>query len=775
MNMQEAPKHFSAVACLAPLMTIVTTGFALSGLTVYLDVHWSISIIISLVTIISCGIYSMYKYLPSVQLGALLAELDTDGKDLTLRASGTDLGGVKFNDFTDTILRILRSLERQNESGALEIDEFELLLAQLILRAQEQLICASDSARAINEINDQITDVASHASQVNQAVEEACGLSMSSADTVQLVAQDISVCGDAITSLSSVMMELKDSTEKIANIATEVKSIADQTNLLALNAAIEAARAGDHGRGFSVVADEVRTLAMRTTDATQEIGDLIISVSRQTDDAVVAMESNREQVVAVAEKAGLAREKMLEVGGKMQDMVAVASGIANATNAQLDVSKSIASHANKLESLSSASEKALQQSQRIISNTSKRSKRVLESTHDLDLVDVDVLHGWTTAGDARAVGAVKELLNKAGHHWADRELVSDIAAESNRRVLAGNAPTAAAIAGVKIQNWSGRNALADLTNVATEQRWQDCLPAELLAMAQVDGKPVATVINVSRVNVLWVNLEVMRNAGATTAPSTWEDFFKLCEKLQQQGITPIAHSNESWQIATVFEVVALSVGGADWYRCAFCQREYGALNGKEMQQVIAIFKRLKAYCSDDPVGRDFSLVSADVSTGRAAIQMMGDWVRGEFESAGMQAGQDYGFWPAPGEANNFIFASDTLLMFKQSNPNKRKAQLDFARILMSPEGQIAYNKQKGSIPSRNDFDVSELGEYVVNSHKDFTAAASQKTLVPSFIHNMALQDEHKEKLIDAIDSIWKNNGMSASNAAESISVALSAG
>lgn len=767
--------HFSMMPRVLPLIFIMAAGFLLAGLAYHYvsDSVW-LYLLVAAATVSVGAAFIITQYSSSLQLMEALQYLDSDGRSLGYRidVASSNSSATRFNEFIGSVQNTLRQLECQNESAALEIGEFELLLAQLILRANEQLDCATESARSIHTINDQITGVAGHAVEVNNAVAQACELSMSSADTVQNVAQEISACGDAITELSGVMVELKESTEKIANISTEVKSIADQTNLLALNAAIEAARAGDHGRGFSVVADEVRTLAMRTTDATQEIGDLINSVTSQTEGAVTAMESNREQVIAVAENARRAREQMLEVGGKMEAMVEVASGIADATNAQLEVSESIASHANKLEGLSMASEKALLQSQRIIAAAAMRSKHVVASTQALDLVDVDVLHGWTTAGDARAVGAIKELLNQSGHHWSDREAAGDIIAEANSRVRAGNPPTAAAIAGVKIQNWAGRDVLADLSAIAAEQNWRQCLPAELMAMTEVDHKPVAAIINVSRVNVLWVNLAVMAQVGVSSAPKSWDAFFQLCEKLKLNGITPISHSNENWQIATVFEMVALSVGGADWYRRAFCQREPGAFNGQEMQQVIATFKRLKSYCSEDPVGRDFSLVSADVCSGHAAIQIMGDWARGEFESAGMKAGQDYGFWSAPGSSSDFIFASDTLLMFKQADPEKQRAQLDFARVLMSREGQIAYNKQKGSIPSRQDFDVSELGEYVVESHKDFLAAASNRSLMPSFIHNMALQDETKGQLIDAIDSVWKNDAMTNTSAAELIVSAL---
>jgi hypothetical protein len=97
--------------------------------------------------------------------------------------------------------------------------------------------------------------------------------------------------------------------------------------------------------------------------------------------------------------------------------------------------------------------------------------------------------------------------------------------------------------------------------------------------------------------------------------------------------------------------------------------------------------------------------------------------------------------------------------------------MDFARLLMSTEGQYIYNKQKGCIPARNDFDVNQLGDYVRKSHQDFIAAADKNTLVPSWVHNMALQDQQKQAAIAAVYDFWKNS-MSSAEGARRLATAL---
>lgn len=695
-------------------------------------------------------------------------KLDPEGKKIQLNTLKTNNAETKKLDkFLHSMVTQLRFVETETEINALENREFDALINQLILGAKDQTQRAAETSSAIKDLGIRISAVAEDAADMNNATNEAHNITSTSADIVQQISTDISACAEAITTLSDTIKALEISTGKIATISTEVKSIADQTNLLALNAAIEAARAGEQGRGFSVVADEVRNLALRTTDATEEISVLIGSVSQQTNEAVDVMGTTREKVLVSAEKANEARTQILQVGDQMSRLVATVKRITETTEEQLQVSNQIDGHAEKLNNLSQANQNALQQSKSIIQKMVSRSNTLVDSAHQLEISDIEVVHGWKTAGDARAVYALKELLHPLNHHWADRRQYHDIIGDVDKLIAKGTPPTAAAIAGVKVNNWGGKNILADLSEVANQQKWSQILPEELQRFCYIDGKPSAAILNVARVNVLWVNLTLVEQVGWNSPPTRWQDFFSLCQKLQDQGITPIAHSEEAWQIATIFEVVALGTGGAQWFKRAFIEAQESALTGNEMKQCLTALRQLKPYCSHDPVGRDFSLVSADIISGRAAIQIMGDWTRGELEGGGMVLDKDYTFWPAPGN-NEFSFASDTLLMFKQNDPIRQQAQLNFSRLLMSKEGQLAYNACKGSTPSRLDFKSTDLDTYTQVTHKAFMQSAKTQTLVPSAIHNMALQNKAKEALISAIDSFWKNTHISETQAAKMI-------
>ena len=157
--------------------------------------------------------------------------------------------------------------------------------------------------------------------------------------TVSEMQQISEVVGQA----AHIIMTLGQSSDQIGEIVRVIEDIADQTNLLALNAAIEAARAGEQGRGFAVVADEVRKLAERTTKATKEIGDMIRQIQQDTKSAVSSMDQGTNQVGQGVELANKTGEALVQIHTMINSTAEMIQQIANAAEEQSTVTRQIAS------------------------------------------------------------------------------------------------------------------------------------------------------------------------------------------------------------------------------------------------------------------------------------------------------------------------------------------------------------------------------------------------------------------------------------------------
>ena len=214
--------------------------------------------------------------------------------------------------------------------------------------AEHQADSTSAMAAAIEELTVSSNHSSYSARETVRETHVAVELSGQGADRVHLASQAIQKISDTVTDASSRIRSLEERAKQISSIANVIKDIAGQTNLLALNAAIEAARAGEQGRGFAVVADEVRKLAERPASATTEIEQMITGIQGETMGAVEAMDAALPEVQEGVQLASSASDSLRAIQDGARRTLARVGEVADATQEQSSASTSIAQRVEQI-------------------------------------------------------------------------------------------------------------------------------------------------------------------------------------------------------------------------------------------------------------------------------------------------------------------------------------------------------------------------------------------------------------------------------------------
>lgn len=335
-------------------------GIVIGVITIALTLFISLSVLM----IVTRGINEITQSLKDIAQG--------EG-DLTRRIqqnSDDELGDLVswFNVFVEKLHRAIGDVIEVISPLSSVSHDLNSLSAETSKIAADQSQSSGMVSEAMNDMLSSVTAVAENASSAAQAAKDADGEAKAGLDIVHSTVSSINELAKEVDQAADVIVQLESDTESVGGILDVIKSIAEQTNLLALNAAIEAARAGEQGRGFAVVADEVRTLASRTQESTHEIQTVIEQLQTNARSAVNAMTQGKDKAkvsVDQAEATGVSLEAITakvtsitdmnqQIAGTTEEQQSFANSIQQNVVGMRDASENTESNTGKVSELSSS-------------------------------------------------------------------------------------------------------------------------------------------------------------------------------------------------------------------------------------------------------------------------------------------------------------------------------------------------------------------------------------------------------------------------------------
>lgn len=268
--------------------------------------------------------------------------------DLTVEVEGREEINKSINRMRDEIKQIAHAIQGSAEQLNINVEQVLVTVSQTSSNMLVQQAQTEQVATAATEMNANAMEIANNTQTATQLAQKASEQATDSQEVLQVATDDIILLAKQIDEATQVIRDVEQDSDNINTVLEVISSIAAQTNLLALNAAIEAARAGEQGRGFAVVADEVRTLAGRTQESTESIKAIIEKLQVGSKRAVTVMNQSCEQSQGVVKQTQTATGAIDLIVGAVRDINSMSNQIANAAQQQIEASGEVAKNANEI-------------------------------------------------------------------------------------------------------------------------------------------------------------------------------------------------------------------------------------------------------------------------------------------------------------------------------------------------------------------------------------------------------------------------------------------
>lgn len=367
----------------------------------------------------------------------------------------------------------------------------------------------------------------------------------------------------------------------------------------------------------------------------------------------------------------------------------------------------------------------------------------------------EVIHWWTSGGESAAVKELADAYTKAGGVWVDSAVAGGEAARAQavNRIVGGTPSTAAQFNTSKqFHDIIDNGLLNNVDEVAQKNNWDKLLPAPILNSIKIKGHYYAVPVNIHMPAWFWYSKAAFAKAGISAEPKTPDEFFAALDKLKASGVVPLALGGQPWQEKLTFDALLAHMGGSELYLKVYRDRDVKAVQSDAFKNVLNSFKRLKGYIDPGSAGRNWNDATSMVISGKAGVQIMGDWAKGEFQAANQTAGKEFGCFPGFGPKSPYIIAGDVFVFPKTTDANQIKAQHLLAATFTSPATQVAFNNKKGSIPIRTDVDAKAM---------DICAQTGIQVMKDSSRHlpnpEMLVSPDVNGVMQDIITKFWNTN------------------
>lgn len=369
--------------------------------------------------------------------------------------------------------------------------------------------------------------------------------------------------------------------------------------------------------------------------------------------------------------------------------------------------------------------------------------------------EVVVYHSWSTPSEIAALNVLMQAWEPMGHTWKDLAIAHDSGVNVSliNMITGGNPPSIFMNSEPGLYRQLNQQGLGyPLTKIMGDLGVTPNFPAAVLKNITVDGEIMKAPVALHIDGMVYYNKDVAAKAGVDpTAWKSMDDLFADFDKVKAAGFIPIAQGGDKFQIAYLLQaVIAAETGNAIYDKFYGGEVDRAAIDSPEMRQSLARFRQIQQHVDEGSPNRKWNDTTNLVITGKALLQIHGDWMKGEWRAAGKEAGKDFGCINIPG-TKAVVVTVDAWGFLNTKNPETEKAQADFIKVAEDPKINADFASKKGSSPVRIDADQTNLDEcnkLVLETLKDPNKQVSNP-------FNTADADWYRT-IWDEADKFWNN-------------------